>query len=193
MARPKEFDTQAVLDQAMDLFWSKGFEATSMSDLVEHLGLARQSVYDTFGDKRAVYTAALRSYCQQRVANARALFRSDSPVRAVLHEYLSHTIDKALGEEDPRGCMLINAAVELASADEATRELVTNTLKAIGRELTIRLRRAQENGEIGKHQDPVALARFFGSVMAGLLVLVKTTRERRALEDVVDVALKTLG
>src|SRR5205807_10090861 len=102
MARPKEFDTDVALDEAMELFWSKGYEATSMSDLVEHLGLARQSVYDTFGDKHAIYMAALRRYCEQRLAWMGPLFRSERPVRAILREYLQHAIERALEGQQAR-------------------------------------------------------------------------------------------
>jgi TetR/AcrR family transcriptional repressor of nem operon len=193
MSRPKEFDTDVALDQAMDLFWSKGFEATSMSALVEHLGLARQSVYDTFGDKHDIYMAALRRYCEQRLAWMLPLFRSERPVRAVLHEYLEKTIEWALQSEQMRGCMLINAAVGLSSDDEEARKLVADTWKTGGREMVAMLRRAQERGEIGAHQNPSALARFFASVMMGILVLSKTIRDRQALQDVADVALKILG
>jgi TetR/AcrR family transcriptional repressor of nem operon len=193
MARPKEFDTDVALNEAMDLFWSKGFEATSMSDLVEHLGLARQSVYDTFGDKHDIYMAALRRYCEQRLAWMVPLFRSERPVRAVLREYLEQTIAWVSQSEERRGCMLINAAVGLSSYDEGTRKLVADTWKTGGQEMVAMLRRAQERGEIGAHQNPQALARFFASVMTGILVLSKTTRDRQALQDVADVALKILG
>jgi TetR/AcrR family transcriptional repressor of nem operon len=193
MARPKEFDTDVALDQAMDLFWSKGYEATSMSELVEHLGLARQSVYDTFGDKHAIYMAALRRYCEQQMAWILPLFRSDRPARAILREYLEHTIERVLRSDKMRGCMLINAVAGLSTEDEEARKLVADTWKSGGREMVGMLRRAQERGEIGAHHDPSALGRFFGSVMTGLLVLSKTTRDRQALQDVADVALKILG
>jgi TetR/AcrR family transcriptional repressor of nem operon len=193
MARPKEFDTDVALDEAMDLFWSKGYEATSMSDLVEHLGLARQSVYDTFGDKHDIYMAALRRYCEQRLAWMVPLFRNERPVRAVLREYLEQTIEWVTQSEERRGCMLINAAVGLSSYDEEARKVVADTWKTGGREMVAMLRRAQERGEIGAHQNPSALSRFFASVMTGILVLSKTTRDRQALQDVAEVALKILG
>jgi len=193
MARPKEFDTDIALDEAMDLFWSKGYEATSMSDLVGHLGLARQSVYDTFGDKHAIYMAALRRYCEQRLAWMVPLFRGERPVRAILREYLEHAIETALKNERPRGCMLINAAVGLPLEDEEARKLVAETMRTGGREMVAMLQRAQERGEIGTHQDPAALGRFFASVMTGILVLSKTTQNRQALQDVAEVALKVLG
>ena len=193
MARPKEFNTDIALDEAMDLFWSKGYEATSMSDLVGHLGLARQSVYDTFGDKHAIYMAALRRYCEQRLAWMVPLFRGERPVRAILHEYLEHAIETALKSERPRGCMLINAAVGLPLEDEEARKLVADTMRTGGREMVAMLQRAQERSEIGTHQDPAALGRFFASVMTGILVLSKTTQNRQALQDVAEVALKVLG
>ncbi|HEV2961778.1 MAG TPA: TetR/AcrR family transcriptional regulator [Candidatus Angelobacter sp.] len=193
MARPKEFDTEVALSEAMDLFWSKGYEATSMSDLVEHLGLARQSVYDTFGDKHDIYMAALRRYCEQRLAWMAPLFRSERPVRAVLREYLEQAIEWVTQSAEMRGCMLINAAVGLSSYDEEARKLVADTWKTAGREMVAMLRRAQERGEIGAHQNPLALARFFASVMTGILVLSKATRDRQALQDVAEVALKILG
>ncbi len=193
MARPKEFDSDVALDEAMDLFWSKGYEATSMSDLVGHLGLARQSVYDTFGDKHAIYLAALRRYCEQRLAWMLPLFRSGRPIRVILREYLEHAIEVALKSERPRGCMLINAAVGLPLEDEEARKLIADTIRTAGREMVAMVQRAQERGEIGMHQDPAGLGRFFASVMTGIVVLSKTTQNRQALQDVAEVALKVLG
>ena len=193
MARPKEFDVDEALERAMNLFWERGYEATSMSDLVTHLGVSRQSLYDTFGDKHAIYTAALeRCRAREGAALNRAL-ASDEPVRAVLRRLLEAVVRQDLDSSCARGCMLVNAAVERASSDETVRALLCDSAGCMEEAFARRLRLAQERGEIAAHHDPTALARFFRSVLQGLRVTAKTERSPQALEDVVRVAVGVLG
>lgn len=181
------------LERAMNLFWERGYEATSMSDLVEHLGISRQSLYDTFGDKHAIYTAALERFRAGECSAVRTLLTSDEPIRGVLRRLFEKLIDQDLSGTCARGCMLVNAAVELSSSDQAVGKILCDNARALEALFTARLQKAQDRGEIGAHHDPVALGRFFMTVISGLRVASKTTRDRRALEDVARVALAVLG
>jgi TetR/AcrR family transcriptional regulator, transcriptional repressor for nem operon len=193
MARPKEFDVEAALERAMNLFWERGYEATSMSDLVEHLGVSRQSLYDTFGDKRAIYLAALQRRCDQLAELARQLLEDEAPIRGVLRKMFEAFIEQDVENRLARGCMMVNAAIEKACSDEEVRRVVCNNIRRFEERLGARLRKAQERGEIGEHHDPVALARFFASVLSGLHTIWKSTRDPRTLEDILRVALGVLG
>jgi TetR/AcrR family transcriptional repressor of nem operon len=193
VARPKEFDVETALERAMCLFWTRGYEATSMSDLVEHLGVSRQSLYDTFGDKRAIYMAALERHRAQKTEALRGILEGDTPIRAVLRQLFQSAIQEDVEDSLARGCMIVNATIEKACSDEEVRKLVCDTARSAEEKLAARLRKAQERGEIGAHHDPVALARFFASVMSGLRVTWKATRDPRTLEDVMRVALGVLG
>src|SRR4051794_14990896 len=117
MARTKEFDPDVVLDAAMELFWSRGYEATSTADLVEHLGIARASLYATFGSKHELYLAAFDRYLRARDPALLDMLSQPGPalpaVRAVVRMYVRETLD----DERRRGCFVVNAAVERMTAD----------------------------------------------------------------------------
>jgi TetR/AcrR family transcriptional regulator, transcriptional repressor for nem operon len=190
MARAKEFDVEATLERAMNLFWERGYEATTMSDLVRHLGISRQSLYDTFGDKRALYGAALERNRRQQFAPFLQRVASDEPLAQLLHSLLQDVIDEDLASKSARGCMFVNAAIELASSDRAIRRMVSANTRGLHDALVERLRRARERGEMATTQSAESLAHYFLTVVSGLRVLQKTTRDRRTLEEVARVALR---
>lgn len=193
MPRPKAFDVEEALDQAMRLFWERGYEATAMSDIVERLGVSRQSLYDTFGDKRAIYLAALERFRDRLAGPLFATLASEEPIRAVLRKIFEAVIDAEVSGSCPQGCMMLHAAIEQSGADPEVRRLVADNAQRVEQAYTRRLRKAQERGEIGSHHDPVALGRFFASALAGLRVAARTNPDRRALEDVMRVSLAVLG
>ncbi|WP_438007566.1 TetR/AcrR family transcriptional regulator [Sorangium sp. So ce321] len=193
MARPKEFDVESALERSMDLFLERGYEATSMSDLVGHLGISRQSLYDTFGDKQAIYIAALELWRDQQNQSFLQLLGSDEPIRSVVRRVFEGFIQQDLDGERSRGCAMVNAIVQPSSSDETIARLVSDNARSLEAAWAKRLREAQERGEIGAHHDPVALGRFFASALSGLRVTARTTRDRQALEDVMRVALGVLG
>jgi TetR/AcrR family transcriptional regulator, transcriptional repressor for nem operon len=190
MARAKEFDVEATLERAMNLFWERGYEATTMSDLVRHLGISRQSLYDTFGDKRALYGAALERNRRQQFAPFLQRVAGDEPLAQLLHGLLLDVIDEDLASKSARGCMFVNAAIELASSDRAIRKMVSANTRGLHDALVERLRRARERGEMATTQSAESLAHYFLTVVSGLRVLQKTTRDRRTLEEVARVALR---
>ncbi|MCY0992093.1 helix-turn-helix domain containing protein [Nannocystis sp. ILAH1] len=193
MPRPKAFDPDDALEQAMRLFWARGFAATSMSDLVEQLGVSRQSLYDTFGDKQAIFIAALKRFRDQVGAPLRQFCASEEPVRPALRRLFDAVIAQELARGCPRGCMMFHAAVAGADAGpEAERLLADNNLE-IERGFIDRMRRAQERGEIGDRHDPAALGRFFVATLAGLRLSAKQGQSAEALRDVVRVTLGVLG
>ncbi|XXY45108.1 TetR/AcrR family transcriptional regulator [Sorangium sp. So ce269] len=193
MARPKEFDVESALERSMDLFLERGYEATSMSDLVGHLGISRQSLYDTFGDKQAIYIAALELWRDQQNQSFLQLLGSDEPIRSVVRRVFESVIQQDLDGERSRGCAMVSAIVRPSSSDETIARLVSDNARSLEAAWAKRLREAQDRGEIGAHHDPVALGRFFASALSGLRVTARTTRDRQALEDVMRVALGVLG
>jgi TetR/AcrR family transcriptional regulator, transcriptional repressor for nem operon len=193
MPRTKEFDRDQVLDLATDVFWKRGYEATSIGDLVNELGIGRQSLYDTFGDKRALYLAALDRYRQrQGCAGVLGIEDESVPLRKAVRVFLENVVEWLLS---PAGktCMLVGAAVERCPGDSEVAEKFGSNLANMERVLHRRFLRAQEHGEIARHLDPAALARYFVSTLNGLQVTSKVVRERAALLQIVDVALTVLG
>ncbi|KYF85194.1 hypothetical protein BE17_31375 [Sorangium cellulosum] len=190
---------ESALERSMDLFLERGYDATSMSDLVGHLGISRQSLYDTFGDKQAIYIAALELWRDQQNQSFLQLLGSDEPIRSVVRRVFESVIQQDLDGERSRGCAMVSAIVrpsssgEPSSSDETIARLVSDNARSLEAAWAKRLREAQDRGEIGAHHDPVALGRFFASALSGLRVTARTTRDRQALEDVMRVALGVLG
>ena len=192
MARPREFEHDAVLDRAMRVFWSRGYEATSVQDLVDHMGIQRGSLYATFGDKRALFLAAIDRY--DRVVTAKLLAALDEPASGMeaIHQFFRLKIEWAVAVNRPRGCLVTNSVTELASRDRKTANQVGAVLTKIDAAFQRAVNRAQNAGEIDPTRDPRALARFLTSSAQGLSVMAKTFPERTMLEDIVDVILTML-
>src|SRR6266852_3503577 len=119
VGRPKEFEHDVVLDRAMHVFWSRGYEATSIQLLVDRMGIQRGSLYDTFGDKRALFFAAITHY--DRVVTARLLAALDAASgKDAIRRFFRLKVELALEPRRPRGCLVTNSAAELASRDRGT-------------------------------------------------------------------------
>ena len=192
MARPREFEHDAVLDRAMRVFWSRGFEATSVQDLVDRMGIQRGSLYATFGDKRALFFAAIDRY--DRVVTSKLVAALDEPASGMeaIRRFFRLKVDWAVAANRPRGCLVTNSATALASRDRRTTSRVAAVLTKIEAGFERAVVRAQKAGEIDPTRDPRALARFLTSSAQGLSVMAKTSPERAVLEDIVEVILTVL-
>jgi TetR/AcrR family transcriptional repressor of nem operon len=192
MARPREFEPDVVLDRAMRIFWSRGYEATSVQDLVDHMGIQRGSLYATFGDKRALFLAAIDRYdCMVTAKLLAALDEPESGMEAI-RRFFRLKIDWAVAANRPRGCLVTNSATELASRDRRTTSRVAAVFTKIEAAFERAVVRAQKAGEIDPTRDPRALARFLTSSAQGLSVMAKTFPGRAVLEDIVEVILTVL-
>lgn len=193
MARPREFDTDRVLDDAIDVFWRKGYYATSMADLVAATGLHRGSLYAAFGSKAELYERAVDRYIAA-VKLRRALADGrEVPVRDLVRAVLEEVIDAAVADEERRGCLMTNAAVELAAHEPRIAERVGAAVGELEVLLAERIGAAQRAGEIRGGQSPLALARFVIGTIQGLRVMGKLRPDRRALWDFAGVALDCLA
>jgi TetR/AcrR family transcriptional repressor of nem operon len=192
VARPKEFDRDAVLDRAMQVFWSRGYEATSIQQLVARMGIQRGSLYDTFGDKRRLFFAAIDRYDQVVTARLLAILDGRGSGREAIRRFFGLKVDLSLEPGRPRGCLVTNSTAELASRDRATATRVGSVLARIEAAFHRAVIRAQQAGEIDPARDPRALARFLTSSAQGLSVMAKTSPDRAVLEDIVKVTLAAL-
>jgi TetR/AcrR family transcriptional repressor of nem operon len=130
MARPREFDEGVVLDAAVQCFWKQGYEGTSVRDLVTHTGITAASLYNAFGDKRTLYQKALDHYVEESVADRIRRCEALPPLRAI-EEFFDEIVKRSLNDRDRKGCMLVNAARDVAPHDPAFREAVAEVLVAI--------------------------------------------------------------
>jgi TetR/AcrR family transcriptional repressor of nem operon len=191
MARHKEFDRDEALHRAMEVFWSRGYEAASVGDLVKHMGINRQSLYDTFGDKHSLYLQALDRYREVEGGKMFELLESPGSVKRALRRLFEGIVECSLGGER-RGCFVGNAMSELAGRCRETAEKTCGNMAAAEEALYRALVRGKREGEIKGGRDLRAVARFLYSSLQGLQLMSKATRDRKTLEDVVRVTLSVL-
>jgi TetR/AcrR family transcriptional repressor of nem operon len=193
MARPREFDELAVLDAAVECFWSRGFEATSVRELAERMGITGASLYNAFGDKRMLYLRALNHYLDQTVRERISRLESGLPPRAAIVAFLDEVIERSLTDRRKRGCMLVNSALEVAPHDPEFRKVVAEELVQLEAFFRRCAEAAQRAGTISPSLHPEDLARTLLSVLLGIRVLARSRPERALLEGVMRPVLDLLG
>jgi TetR/AcrR family transcriptional regulator, transcriptional repressor for nem operon len=193
VSRTKEFDPDAVLQKALELFWERGYEATSMADLVGHLGIARASIYATFGGKHDLYVRALERYVQARDPGLVEMLSQPGPVLPAVRALVEAYAAESLCDERRRGCMVVNAAVELMPRDPQAARRVEASWDTLETALASALTRARAQGEIPEGKDPRALARFLLVVLQGMRVLGHAHPDAGRVRDAAAQALSILG
>src|ERR1700709_2334201 len=124
MARTKDFDEQEVLNKAVCLFWHKGYNGTSMQDLVDGLGISRSSLYDTYGDKHALFIKALESYQAVNSDKMCSIMNNAGSAREVIKNLLEFITNGLLKDVEQKGCFMVNAEVEVAPHDQEVNEMI---------------------------------------------------------------------
>lgn len=192
MARPREFDETTVLEAAMQCFWARGFGQTSIRDLAEQMGITGASLYNAFGDKRSLYRQAFVHYLAQTVRDRVARLERLPPLTAI-RAFFEEIIDRSVDDEQRRGCMLVNAALELAPYDNEFQELVVEELSFIEAFFRRCVEAGQKDGTIAGALPANGLARLLLSVLIGVRVLARTCPERMVLEGAANSVLALLG
>ncbi|GAB7184962.1 TetR family transcriptional regulator [Kitasatospora sp. Ki12] len=193
MARTKEFDPDAALQTALELFWRRGYEATSMADLVEGLGIARASIYATFGSKHELYLRALERYAEQTDPVLLAELSQPGPVLPAVRAMVRRYAEESAGDRRERGCFVTNTAVELAPHDPSAARRVGASLGHLEAVLTAALVRAEAQGELPAGREPRPLARMLMVLMQGMRVMGKTGEGATRVRDAAEQALVLLG
>ncbi len=191
MARPKQFDPPTALGVAVQVFWHNGYEKTSLDALMADMHVGRQSLYDTYGDKRELYLSALEAYRHSTQAALRRLLASGRPIAACIAALL-HGICRESRAEHERGCLLLSANLERDLDDKAIAALVRKNQTECEAIFEDALRRSQRTGELAPGKDAAALARFFVATIQGMRSTARATSDRAGLEQVARVALSTL-
>jgi len=189
MAGKKSFQPEQALDKAMGLFWKQGYEGTSIEDLVQYMGLGRGSLYDTFGDKHALYLAALSQYLAKYQAQAVEFLEQTGRLSEILERFFQAFIEELVSDPARRGCFLVNASVEMAPHDPEVNTIVQSALQEIEEGFYRLLIKAQVAGDLSWTQDPHQLAHFLSGVLVSIRVMARAKRDRRVLQDVVKTAL----
>jgi TetR/AcrR family transcriptional regulator, transcriptional repressor for nem operon len=190
--RPREFDMNAALDQAIRVFREQGYTATSIPDLIAAMGLASGSIYKAFRDKRAVFLASLDRYNVLRGEQLAAVARSAKPARERLRDVLAFYVESARGVEGRRGCMVVGSAVELALSDREVAARVGASLARNEAFFADLIRQGQTDKSIPGRIDPEETARVMIYLTQGLRVVGKSGRPPPETSTVVDIAMKLL-
>lgn len=193
MARPREFDETAVLDAAVQCFWARGFEATSVRDLAEGMGMTSASLYNAFGDKRCLYQQALNHYLDQTVRDRVSRLEASLPPREAIARFFDEVIARSLCDRQRRGCMLVNTALELAPHDADFRRVVANELKQIEAFFQRCIHAGQLSRVIPADQPADDMARLLLSVLLGIRVLARSRPQRVLLEGAMRPVLRMLN
>ena len=191
--RPREFDMDEALDQAIRVFCEQGYNATSIGDLIDAMGLASGSIYKAFRDKRAVFLAALDRHIVLRKEQIAAAARTSEPARERLRDVLAFFVESSKGAEGRRGCMVVGSAVELAIVD---REVAARVNASIGKNeafLADLIREGQADKSIPAGIDPEQTARVMVCLTQGLRVVGKSGRAPQDTAAAVDIAMKLLA
>jgi len=191
MARSREFDEDAVLDAAMEYFWNWGYEATSVRDLIETTGLTGASLYNAFGDKRALFRAALDRYVEssigERIRRCEAL-----PPREAVARFFEDIMQRSLTDRQRKGCMLVNSALEIAPHDLEFRKVIAAVLNRVETFFLRCIEAGQVQGTITSSMPAQSIAHHLLGVLMGVRVLARVRPERALLEAVVLPALALL-
>lgn len=190
--RAKDFDEQEVLRKAIHIFWEKGYNATSLHDLIDGLGIGRSSIYHAFGDKHQLFVRALELYQCEGTARIIALLKDAPTVKKAIENLLSMVVNDVLQNSCPKGCFKVNTEVEVSANDDTVNKMVHADDMLIEEALREVLTKAQENGEISPSKDPLALARFFSNTVTGMRVYAKFRTEHQFFEDISKTAISVL-
>lgn len=193
MARPKEFDVDKALSAAMETFWEHGFEATSICDLTERMGVQKASLYGTFGDKRQLFLAALAKYAQDDHRGLKQRFSKARSVKQAFRELFEEIVERTTSDSPQSGCFCVNAATELAQHDEQVAALLDQHFRAMERVLKSAIERGQAAGEIEARISAGPVAKHLTVMLLGLSVAAKLGSNDRRISDSARVALSLLG
>ena len=192
MARPREFDEATALEAAIECFWHRGYEATSVRDLADKMGISGPSLYNAYGDKRALFAQALEHYVDN---SARALIKrleTSLPPKQAVRRFIEEIIDRSVNDAERRGCFLINSALEVAPHDKQLGALIADRLAEIEDFFYRSIKAAQAKGAVPRNRVARDLARLLLGVLLGIRVLARSKPERALLQAVARPALALL-
>src|SRR6267154_3085880 len=190
MGRPRAFDMDQALERALQVFWRKGYEGTSLTDLTEAMGINPPSLYAAFGNKEGLFHKAVERYVAER-GKFWAEAMNEPTARAAVERLMRHSADFLTDKCNPGGCLLVQGA--LSCSDQATpvkRALASRRATGEAR-LRDRFERAKSDGDLPAEVDPTDLARYVMTMMEGMAIQAASGTTREALQRVVDVTLRS--
>jgi TetR/AcrR family transcriptional repressor of nem operon len=193
MARTKDFDEKEVLCKATQLFWHKGYNGTSMQDLVDGLGISRSSLYDTYTDKHTLFIKALERYQQEGAAKVQEIIDQTASAKETIEKLLMLTTAELAGDEQQKGCFMVNAEVEVAPHDQQVNQMVCQNDQQMEDAFYRVIKKGQDTGELKNLQDARALARFISNTAKGMRVTAKSGPDKSVFVDIIKLTLLAIS
>ena len=192
MARTKDFDENEVLTKAIQIFWYKGYNGTSMQDLVDGLGISRSSLYDTYTDKHTLFMKALESYQNSGAAKIQEIITSTASAKETIKQLLELSTGELMDDKQHKGCFMVNAEVEVAPHDQEVNNVVCKNDQQMEEAFYQVIQKGKESGEIKNQQDVRALARFIFNAVKGMRVTAKSTTDQSVFNDIIMLTIAVL-
>jgi TetR/AcrR family transcriptional repressor of nem operon len=192
MPRPREFDEAVALDAAIDCFWMRGYRGTSVRDLAAAIGISAPSLYNAFGDKRALFVRALERYLDQSMRARIRRLESSLPPKQAVSRFIGEIISRSVSDRERRGCFLINSALEVAPHDKELGAAIAERLGELEAFFRRSIIAAQAEGTVPRQRVATDLARLLVGVLLGIRVLARAKPDRALLEGVARPALALL-
>jgi TetR/AcrR family transcriptional repressor of nem operon len=192
MARLKDFDEERALDSAVDCFWKHGYEATTVRDLADAMKIGGTSLYNAYGDKRALFERSLERYANRSMRDRIARMEAERRPKEAIRAFLAEIVERSLKDPDRKGCLLINSALDVAPHDAEIGKVVVGYLDELRDFFRRNIEAAQRAGQAPETLDAEETAGHLLGVLAGIRVLARTGVGRKALESVARPALALL-
>ncbi|MEM1336991.1 MAG: TetR/AcrR family transcriptional regulator [Bacteroidota bacterium] len=192
MPRTKQFNKEEVLEKAMELFWEKGFHATSIQDLVDHLGINRASLYTTFGGKDALFEQAFALYRETSGPAILVFFEGEVSVKAGFKKLFEHAIAEAVADPSKKGCFVVNTTTALIPGNEKIEQVLCSHRNKVEELFLTLVTRGIQRGEIAPDKNPKAIASYLFTFYNGLRVVSKLDTDPERLRQIVDTGLSVL-
>ncbi len=192
IGRPREFDTDQALAAAMRQFWSKGYEATSLQNLLEVMDVSKSSFYETFGSKHGLLEQCLTLYANTLITSLRDELRQAKTGLSFIEKVFKGLIDEAAAKDEKCGCLIVNTTNEMAQRDKIIAKLVANGTKSLQGVFEEAVRRGQKEGNIPLKKTPETLSNYLVSSMMGLKTMVKGGADAKTIKDICEVTITAL-
>lgn len=192
LARNKEFDTTQVLHKAMEVFGHYGYEGTSLPLLIKGLGIARQSLYDTYGTKRDLFISAVKHYINKKSATVISYLESTGSVKEGISKVFYEVINVLKDDEKRKECFILDSAISQVPHDTEIEEFFKRDIKRLEEAFYNTLLRGQKEGEIGMQKDIDALAKYLNYSRYSLTQVAKLSSDPKVLDEFVSIVLSTL-
>ena len=193
LGRPLEFNPDQAVDAATQVFWCKGYEATSMAELLDAMNLSRSSLYQAFGSKQQLFERCLTHYGDWQFGSMEKNLAEATSGRSFIINTFAAIVNTAQQLEGARGCLIVNSANEFGQSEPGVANILSEGLERFAGIFMDAVVKAQAEGDISTDSDPEALANYLMMSLTGLRTMIKAGADKRVAEEAVTLTLRTLG